>query len=539
MPIAVTGASGQLGRLVVENLLATGIPAANIIAIVRNTAKVVDFAARGVTVRHADYTDRTAYYSALDGVERLLLISTPGVGATVMRHANVVEAAVAAGVGHIAYTSILHADTSSNPLADEHAATEKLIAATRIPATMLRNAFYTELYTSQIPTYTAVGAVVSATGEGRISAATRADFAAAAAAVLTSDDNESRIYELGGPSFSLAELADEVTAVTGTPVAHRNLSEADFVTDRQAAGMGSGAALFAAAVDASIAAGEMETGSTSLAQLIGRPRHRSPKHSARPPRHLPSPKADSHTWPSGRPGIPAGAAQPLNTIQKEGTMPKGIAVIVGVGPGLGIALARAFSEAGHPVALLARNKERLDQYTSELSALSAHQPVRGYAADAADPDSLRAAINTAINELGAPEVLAYNAALLRPDTPTDRDDAGWANSLAVNVLGAKVAAETVLAALPGHGSLLFTGGGLAYAPNPAYASLSVGKTALRAYVHTLAAELSGTGVHATVVTIDGGIGGGEERFEPSVLAQAYVDLHHQAPEDWRPELMRS
>ncbi|WP_432164072.1 SDR family oxidoreductase [Streptomyces tendae] len=216
-------------------------------------------------------------------------------------------------------------------------------------------------------------------------------------------------------------------------------------------------------------------------------------------------------------------------------MSKGTAIIVGVGPGLGTALARTFAEAGHPVAILARSQERLDRYASELSGSG---PVRGFGADAADPGSLRAGIAAAIKELGAPDVLVYNAALLRPDTPTDGDDSGWVNSLAVNMIGAKVAAETVLPALRGHGSLLFTGGGFAHSPSPEYASLSVGKAALRAYVHALAGELSGTGVHATVVTVHGAIGGGEERFEPSVLAQAYLDLHHQDPTDWRPELMR-
>jgi NAD(P)-dependent dehydrogenase (short-subunit alcohol dehydrogenase family) len=217
-------------------------------------------------------------------------------------------------------------------------------------------------------------------------------------------------------------------------------------------------------------------------------------------------------------------------------MTQGTAVIVGVGPGLGLALARTFADAGHPVALLARDSARLETYTAQLD--TPNRPVRGYAADAGDPASLRSALRTAFADLGAPEVLVYNAALLRTDTPTDGDDEGWANALAVDVLGAKVAAETVVPELrDGRGSLLFTGGGLALQPSPEYASVSVGKAALRAYVQTLHTQLEGTEVHATSITIAGNIGGGEERFEPAALAQAYLDLHHQPATEWQHELL--
>jgi short-subunit dehydrogenase len=218
-------------------------------------------------------------------------------------------------------------------------------------------------------------------------------------------------------------------------------------------------------------------------------------------------------------------------------MTRGTAVIVGVGPGLGLALARTFADAGHPVALLARDTTRLETYADQLTTSS--HPVGGYATDAGNPASLRRALHSAFADLGSPEVLVYNAAVLRPDTPTDGDDTGWANALAVDVLGAKVAAETVLPELrDGRGSLLFTGGGLALQPAPEFASLSVGKAALRAYVQALHAHLTGTGVHATSVTIAGSIGGGEQRFDPAVLAQVYLDLHHQPDTDWQPELVR-
>ncbi|WP_052720757.1 MULTISPECIES: SDR family oxidoreductase [Actinoplanes] len=185
--------------------------------------------------------------------------------------------------------------------------------------------------------------------------------------------------------------------------------------------------------------------------------------------------------------------------------------------------------------MIGRSQDRLQQYAGELAG---DQPVRAYAADIADRDALRTAITTAIKELGRPEVLAYNAALIRPDTPTDGDDEGWINSFAVNVLGAKIAAETVLPELRGRGSLLFTGGGLADTPSRQYASLSVGKASLRSYVQALAAELADTGVRATVVTINGGIDAGEERFASSALANDYLELHRQDAKEWQPELRR-
>ena len=219
-------------------------------------------------------------------------------------------------------------------------------------------------------------------------------------------------------------------------------------------------------------------------------------------------------------------------------MTLGTAVIVGVGPGLGLALARTFADAGHPVALLARDAARLDSYVADTRHTRAGRPRLHRRCRATR--QLRTAIQAAIADLGAPDVLIYNAAVLRPDTPTDGDDDGWAHAFAVNVLGAKVAAETVYPALrDGRGSLLFTGGGLALNPSAQYASLSVGKAALRAYVQTLHAQLAGTGVHATSVTITGHIGGGDERFDPAVLAQAYLDLHHQPPADWQHELLRT
>ncbi|HEX4087315.1 MAG TPA: SDR family NAD(P)-dependent oxidoreductase [Trebonia sp.] len=218
-------------------------------------------------------------------------------------------------------------------------------------------------------------------------------------------------------------------------------------------------------------------------------------------------------------------------------MALGIAVIVGVGPGLGLELARTFANAGHPVAMIARDKARLDGFATSLTAAGAD--ARGYVADATDPAGLRAALHSAIDEMGAPDVLVYNVGVLRPDSPTGGDDQDWADNTAINVLGARVAADVVLPALrDGRGSLLFTGGGYALHPSKKFSSLSVGKAALRAYVQLLHDQLAGTGVHATTVTITAAIGDGDPRFDPAVLAQAYLELHQQPEGEWQHELMR-
>jgi NAD(P)-dependent dehydrogenase (short-subunit alcohol dehydrogenase family) len=217
-------------------------------------------------------------------------------------------------------------------------------------------------------------------------------------------------------------------------------------------------------------------------------------------------------------------------------MALGTAIIVGVGPGLGLELARTFAAAGHPVAMLARDKGKLDGYATEL-ATATGQTVRGYVTDAADPVSLRSALGSAITELGAPDALVYNVGVLRPDSPLGGDDQDWADNMAVNALGARVAADAVLPALRGgRGSLLFTGGGYALRPSAEFASLSVGKAALRAYVQLLHDQVRGAGVHATSVTITAAING-EGRFDPALIARAYLELHRQPEGEWRHELV--
>lgn len=216
-------------------------------------------------------------------------------------------------------------------------------------------------------------------------------------------------------------------------------------------------------------------------------------------------------------------------------MTLGSAVIVGVGPGIGLELSRAFATAGHPVAMLARNKSKLDGYATELA--STGQDVRGYATDVADPADLRTAIRAAITEMGAPDVLIYSVAVLESDAPLGGDDQKWITNMAINALGARVAADVVLPQLrDGRGSLLFAGGGYALRPSTKFSSLSVGKAALRAYVQLLHNQLAGTGVHATSITITKTIGS-EPRYEPATLAQAYLELTKQPESEWQHELV--
>lgn len=230
MTIALTGATGNLGRLVLEELLADGTPAQEIVAIVRTPEKLADMAARGVIVRQAAYGDVPALTQALQGVDRLLLISISGADAS-KAHASVIEAAETAGITHIAYTSILNANKSSNPLAPEHLATEILLEQSTIPATILRNAWYHEYYTQFFyPTLKASGEMLDSTQGALISGAARKDLATAAVQVLTSKTPQARIYELGGTPFTLKELTDIFNKETGTALQHRELSPEDYIS---------------------------------------------------------------------------------------------------------------------------------------------------------------------------------------------------------------------------------------------------------------------------------------------------------------------
>jgi len=270
--ITVTGATGHLGRLVVTGLLDAGVPAGDVVAVVRTAEKAADLAARGVQVRQADYSDQAALEVALQGTDRLLLVSGSEVGQRVAQHTNVLQAAKTNDVGLVVYTSAPKADDTSLPLAPEHVATERLIADFGIPAVVLRNNWYLENYDQPITTAASTGEVVGSSGSGRIAAATRADFAAGAVAVLTADAPEPGIVEVGGDeAFSLADLAAAVAAETGREVSYRDLSAAEHLDLLVGQGLPAQTAEFVVGLDQSIAQGALNTGSTALSTLIGRP----------------------------------------------------------------------------------------------------------------------------------------------------------------------------------------------------------------------------------------------------------------------------
>jgi NAD(P)H dehydrogenase (quinone) len=272
MTIVVTGASGHLGRLVVESLLDLDVPADQIVAAARTPQKAAGLAARGVQVREADYDRPETLASAVAGADRLLLVSGVDFGRRAQQHQAVVDAAREARVGHIAYTSIPYADTTPIAIAPEHKATEELIRASGLPFTFLRNGWYTENYDGSIAQAAASGVLIGSAGDGLLSAATRADYAAAAAAVLTGQGHQGKVYELGGdPAWTYAELAAQIARTAGTPVVYRNLSPGQHQQALADAGLPPHYAEILVDADQAIAAGHLLVRSGDLANLIGRP----------------------------------------------------------------------------------------------------------------------------------------------------------------------------------------------------------------------------------------------------------------------------
>jgi NAD(P)H dehydrogenase (quinone) len=268
MTIAITGATGQLGRLVV-NKLKDKVPAADIVTLARSTAKAADL---GVAAREADYDKPETLDRALAGVDTLLLISSSEVGKRAAQHHNVIEAAKRAGVKRIVYTSLLHADTSPMSLAEEHRQTEAELKASGVPFTILRHGWYTENYTASIPGALAGGAFIGSAGEGRISSATRADFAEAAVAVLAGQAHEGKTYELAGDdAWTLADLAVEISRQTGKEIPYKNLPEADYAAALTGFGLPEGLARAIAGWDAGASEGALFDDSHQLSGLIGRP----------------------------------------------------------------------------------------------------------------------------------------------------------------------------------------------------------------------------------------------------------------------------
>lgn len=271
MSIVITGASGHLGRLVVDQLLATGTPSAQIVATGRDTGKLADLAQDGVTVRRADFTDPSTLDEAFADAEALLLVSTTTVAERFDNARNAIDAAARAGVSRIVYTSIVNASTARMTLADAHRRTEDHLRASGSAFVILRNGWYLENYTDQLPIITQYKALLGSAHDGLVSAASRRDYAAAAAAVLTQDGHLGATYELGGAPFTLTELAGTISDVLGTPVAYQDMSVADYTAALTAAGLPPEMAAAVADADAGLARGELFTASDDLAKLIGRP----------------------------------------------------------------------------------------------------------------------------------------------------------------------------------------------------------------------------------------------------------------------------
>ena len=272
MSILVTGATGQLGRLTVEALLARGVLPAQITATGRDVGKISDLADRGVSVRRADFTDPRGLTEAFAGADRLLLVSTGSPVGRVAEHQNAIDAAKAAGVSLLAYTSVSHAATDRMLLAADHRETEEYLRSSGVPFVMLRNSWYLEYYTGQLASYLQHGTVAGSAGQGQVSAAARSEFAEAAAAVLTADGHAGAVYELGGDqAFTLAELAAEISAAAGRPVSYVDMPAPELAKMLADAGVPEPVAEMLADADLGVARGELFTDSGDLRRLIGHP----------------------------------------------------------------------------------------------------------------------------------------------------------------------------------------------------------------------------------------------------------------------------
>ncbi len=269
--ILITGATGKLGRHVIAGLLEK-VPARELAVAVRSPDKAADLAARGVSVRQADYLKPATMDAALAGADKVLLISSSELGDRATQHKAVVDAARKHKVGLLAYTSILHADTSKVGLAADHKSTEAYIRAADVPFVFLRNGWYLENYTEHLAPVLQHGAVLGAAGQGRVAAAARADYAAAAVAVLTGTGHAGKTYELAGDvAFTMAELAAEIARQAGKAVVYSDMPAAAYSGALQGAGLPAAYAELLADSDLGIARGELDDRSGDLHRLIGRP----------------------------------------------------------------------------------------------------------------------------------------------------------------------------------------------------------------------------------------------------------------------------
>jgi NAD(P)H dehydrogenase (quinone) len=272
MTIVVTGATGHLGHLIVEALLKRGVSPSEIVAGGRNLDKLDDLAEQGVTVVPLDYDDPSTLDAAFTGIETLMLVSASEPGKRVPQHKAAIDAAVAAGVKRIVYTSAPRATTSALVLAPEHKATEELIAASGVPATILRNNWYSENYAGTAAQSAQSGVLVSSVRDGLVASASRKDYADAAAVVITSPGHEGKVYELSGDvAWTQDDLAAAISQVTGVTVVYTPVSTEEHAAILRSAGLDEGTIGFVTALDANIAQGDLSETSGELRELIGRP----------------------------------------------------------------------------------------------------------------------------------------------------------------------------------------------------------------------------------------------------------------------------
>lgn len=268
MKIGITGATGQLGKLVVEHLKEK-TTAENIVALVRNPEKAKEL---GVEARAFDYINSENLQEQLSGIDQLLLISSNEIGQRAKQHANVIQAAKKAGIKWIVYTSLLHADTTSINLAGEHLETEKALKESGIAYTILRNGWYTENYTTSIGGALAGGAFIGSAGSGKISSAARNDYAEAAAVVLSDEKYKGKVFELAGDSaYTLSDLAAEISKQTGKELPYRNLPEEEYAKILESFNMPEFFARAIASWDIGVSKGDLFNDSKELSKLIGRP----------------------------------------------------------------------------------------------------------------------------------------------------------------------------------------------------------------------------------------------------------------------------
>ena len=270
MSVVVTGATGKLGRRVVESLLERGTPASEIAAVGRSVDRIADLRARGVAVVAADYRDGASLDAAFAGADKVLLVSSSDFNDRAGQHRTAIAAATRAGASHIVYTSAPYATTTSMLLAADHRATEEAIAASGLPSTILRNGWYVENYTSRLQTYLQHG-IVGAAGDGRVSVALRSELADAAAAVLAGEGHEGKVYELGGEAITFTELAALLSAEAGQDISYTDVPLATLTEILVGAGVPQSEAVVYADIDRAISAGELTVDPKDLETLLGRP----------------------------------------------------------------------------------------------------------------------------------------------------------------------------------------------------------------------------------------------------------------------------